>query len=367
MDDPRILAPIPTPTAQRWREVRLMYLPRGVFLIAAIVAGIMWSRWVSPATLVAEAEGVHVDVRAVQPGVLTGLKVEMLQAVRANEVIGHVAGANPRLLEATLAVIRADVGMLAATMAGATDKQRTTLEFEKLQLDWMSRRVDLASLQGRLLQAEADLARAEPLFKQGLVTEQAVAQLKTARDTLTAQVAEQTRLVAHLEPIVRSYAPADEKDAGLSTQSALAAAIKVQEAKLRLAEEQLTPLALLAPIDGIVSLLLRRAGETVTAGEVILRISATRPDRLTGFLRQPLPFEPAVGMTAEIRSRTSARQVATTKILQVGKVMETITPTLVSAMHLPPTPLPEPGLRIQLALPSGFNLRPGEFVDVTIP
>lgn len=367
MSDPRLLGPIPTPPAQRWREVRLLYVPRTVFAIGVIVAAILWSRHVTPAALVAEAEVAHVDVRATQAGVVAGLKVDMLQPVRANEVLGHVAGANPRLLDATLAVIRAEVGMLSTTLAGATDKQRVTLEFERLQLDWIKGRVELASLTGRLQQAEADLARAEQLFKQGLVTDQSLFQLKTTRDALSAQVAEQSRLVAHLEPIVRNYAPADAKDAGFSSQSALAAAIKVQEAKLRLAEEQLTPVPLVAPIDGIVSLLLRRDGEAVTAGEPIVRITATRSERLTGFLRQPLPFEPKPGMAVQVRTRTPARLAATTKILQVGPAMEPISPSLLSAMHLPVNPPPEPGLRVQMAVPAGLPLRPGEFVDVTIP
>ncbi|MBI4625554.1 MAG: hypothetical protein HY736_20320 [Verrucomicrobia bacterium] len=364
--DPRLLTPIPTPPAQRWREVRLIYLPRVVFALGVMVAALLWTRWVAPATLVAEADIVQADVRSAQAGVLASLKVAMLQPVRAGEIVGHVATANPRLLEATLAVIRAEVGMLSATMQGATDRQRVVLEFERLQLDWMSHRVELAALKGRLQQTEADLARAEPLHRTGLVTDESFDQLKTNRDALAAQVNEQSRLVAQMEPVIRSFASPDAQTAGLSSETALAAAIKVQEAKLRLAEEELTPVALVAPIDGVVSLVLRRLGETVTAGEIILRISATRSERLTGFIRQPIPFEPKPGMAAEIRTRTTSRQSANTKILHVGPVMEAISPTLLAAMRLPPMQVPEPGLRIQFALPEGLTLRPGEHVDVII-
>jgi multidrug resistance efflux pump len=366
MDDPRLLAPIPTPPAQRWREVRLLYLPRAVFALGVIVAAFMWTRWVTPATLIAEAEAVRVEVRSTQAGTLTGLKVAMLQAVRADEVVGHVSIANPKLLEATLAVIRAEVGMLAATMAGATDRQRVSLEFERLQIDWMNARVELAALRGRLQVAESDIARATPLHAKGLVTEDAFTDLKLNRDALVAQVSEQSQLVTRLEPVVRNFAASDPQGAGLSTDTALAASIKVQDAKLKLAEEQLMPVPLVAPIGGIVSLVLRRAGETVVAGEPILQITAAQPVRLTGFLRQPLPFEPKVGAVVEVRSRTNSRQSAQTKITHVGPAMETLPITLVSAMHLPPTPLPEPGLRIHIALPEGMTLRPGEFVDVIV-
>ena len=366
MQDPRILPPIPTPPAQRWKEFRLLYLPRAVFALGVVVVAIMWLRSVAPATLVAEAEVEQVDVRSAQAGVVANLAVDMLQPVHAGQVVGNIVATNPRILDATLSVIRAEVGMLAASMNGVTDKQRSAIEFEKFQINWMSRRVDLAALQGKLQQAESDFSRGEPLHKAGLITDENFEQLKIARDALVAQVAEQTKLVAQLEPIVRSLAPRDEKDPSLSPESALTAAIKVQEAKLKLTEEQLTPMPLVAPIDGVVSAVLRHPGENVTAGEAVLRVHATRSARLTGFLRQPLLLEPKPGMTVEVRTRNSARQDATTKITEVGAAMEPISPSLMAAMRLPPNPPPEPALRIQFAMPAGLALRPGEHVDVII-
>ena len=366
MDDPRILGPIPTPPAQRWREVRLLYLPRLVFALGVLAVIWLWTSWVAPSTLVAEAEVEQVDVRSVQAGVVATLKVDMLQPVRRGDVVGQIVAANPRILEATLAVIRAEVGMLSASMAGVTDKQKNTIEFEKLQINWMSRRVDLASLQGKLQQAESDYSRAVPLFQTKLITEENFDQLKFARDSLVAQVAEQTKLVAQMEPIVRTFAPANEKDPGLAPDAALAAAIAVQDAKLKLAEAQLTPMPLIAPIDGVVSEVLRHPGENVTAGEAVMRLHATKSERLTGFLRQPLLIEPKPGMVVEIRTRGSARKVATTKITEVGAAMEAIPAGLMAAMRLPTNPAPEHALRIQLAMPAGLSLRPGEHVDVTI-
>jgi hypothetical protein len=72
-------------------------------------------------------------------------------------------------------------------------------------------------------------------------------------------------------------------------------------------------------------------------------------------------------MPVEIRSRAGSRQSARAAILNVGAGMETLTPSIVAAMRLPPAPLPEPGLRIQIAIPEGFVVKPGEFVDVLVP
>ena len=99
--DSRILAPIPTPPAQRWREIRLLYLPRAVFLAGVALVVWLWGSAIAPSALVAEAEILGSDLRTTQGGVLASLKVALHQTVRAGEVVGHVAAANPRLLEAT--------------------------------------------------------------------------------------------------------------------------------------------------------------------------------------------------------------------------------------------------------------------------
>jgi multidrug resistance efflux pump len=366
MADPRILAPIPTPPAQRWKEFRLLYLPRTAFVVGTIVVAILWSHWVAPATLVAEAEVTHRDVRAPQAGVLVGLNVDMLKSVKAGEVIGRVASVNPLLLEADLNVIRAELVMVATTMAGATDKFKMALDFESMQLNWMNHRVSVASLQGRLQIAEADLVRGEELFKQGLVTEANIQQLRVQRESLTKQLEQEQQLMAHLEPIVHAFAPKDASDADLATKNALDAALKVQDAKLHVAEQQLKPLALVAPIDGVVSMLARHNGEGVTAGEVVVRVTALTSDRITGFLRQPMAFVPKPGMKVELLTRGSPRTQTESKVLEVGPAMEPISATLMAAMRLPKSPPPPPGLRLQIEVPRGFKLVPGEFVDVVV-
>lgn len=363
----RPLPPIPTPPAQRWRQVRLVYLPRTVFAIGVIVAAVLWSSWVTPSSLVAEAEIVGVDIRSTQAGALVALKVGMLETVKAGQVIGQVANTNPGLLESTLGVIRAEVAMIAATMQGVTDRQRVALEFERLQLDWMGYRVELAGLQGKLQLAEAELARLEPLHRSGIITPEAFDQVKINRDALARQSKEQAAMIAQIEPRIRAFSTPEQQAAGLSSESAVAAAIKVQEAKLKLAEEQLRPEPLVAPIDGVVSLILRRAGETVVPGEVIARINATKPSRITGFLRQPVSAKPAPGAVATVTTRGSPRVSGQAKILQVGSAMEPITPSLVAALHLPPNQPIESALRVVLAVPEGMKLLPGEHVDVSLP
>jgi multidrug resistance efflux pump len=362
----RSLSPIPTPPAQRWREFRLIYLPRACFVAGVVLAAVLWSRWVAPATTVAEAQLTQTEVRAPHAGVVAGMEVGLLQTVSAGQVVGQLAVANTRLLEATLAVIRAEVGMLSATSQGLTDRQRVAIEWERLQLESMSHRVELAGLKVKVQQADEEIARTRPLREAGLVTEESFSQLNTNRAALSAQVTELNRLVSHFEVLLRRHAPPASQSAALSGESAMVAALNVQDSKLKLAEAQLAPRPLVSPLAGVVTQVLRRPGEAVAAGEPILRIEATRSERLVFYLRQPLVVEPKPGMMAQVSTRSEPRVVASAKIMEVGAVMEPLPPTLHAAMRLPTITGPELGLRVQLSVPDSLVLRPGELVDVAI-
>jgi multidrug resistance efflux pump len=248
MDDPRILGPIPTPPAQRWREVRLLYLPRTAFVLGIFVAAWLWTHAVAPATLVAEADTQQVDVRTLRTGMISGLSVGLLEQVQAGQVVGYIK----------------------PSVASASEAS-------------------------------------SPVNK-------------------SPDAASKTNAIGSVVP----------------------------------------PLPLVAPIDGVISAVLKHPGEMVEAGDAVLRITSKHAERLTGFLRQPLSFEPKPGMVAEVRTRNSPRRSAFTTITGVGAAMEAIPPSLLAAMHLPEKPAPEHALRIHLAVPRGFPLRPGEHVDIIV-
>jgi multidrug resistance efflux pump len=359
------LPPIPTPPAQLWRQLRLQYLPVVVFVAGLLAAAVIWTRWVAPPTLVGEAEAVRADVRSTLPGQVVSLNVELLQAVKAGDVIGQVAG-DPKILEASLAVVRAEIELMRTTLDPVASQQRIAVDLERLQLDWLTKRVELVTLQGQLHQAEATLARAVVMHQSKLMTDEQFDQAKNTRDSLQAQVEAQTDLIRRLEPGMRNLNVEGSTAIPSATQG-LAAAIKGKEQELRLIEAQLGPTPLIAPIDGVVTLIYRRAGEAVTLVDPIVQIGATRSERIIGFLRQPLTIEPKPGMLVDVRTRTFLRKTGTASITQVGLQLEPITPTLLTAMRLPVTNIPtEFGLRVHIAPPEGLKLRPGEQVDLII-
>src|ERR1041384_7108809 len=100
------LQPIPIPFAQTVRPPRSRLLPLAVFAIVFSIVAALWKNNVAAPTFVGQAEALLAEVSSQKPGVVAGLNVTRLQPVRAGQVIGHVLIADPKLIEASLAVIR---------------------------------------------------------------------------------------------------------------------------------------------------------------------------------------------------------------------------------------------------------------------
>lgn len=357
------LQPIPTPP-RRWLQAFCAEkLPFIVFGLGVIAVALLWTHSVSP-TLIAEAESIATEVRATQPGTLASLEVALLQPVKAGQVVARVRFADPKVLAGTLGVIRAEIDLMKSNLEPVLAAQRVALDAGRLQLDWMHERVTLASLRIQLQQAEAELARLTPLYEKKIVSDEAYDTARHERENVAARLGEQTKLVETLTPAANEFTTRAPELTPRSAAETLAAAIRVQDEKLRLTEAQLGVTELVAPISGVVSIVHRRPGEAINAGEPIITVAADQPARIVGFLRQPLQVEPKAGMMVEIRTRSLGRQVASAQVLEVGRVMEPVPPTILSLLNRANSP--ELGLRVHIAMPDSLRLRPGELVDVTV-
>ena len=140
------------------------------------------------------------------------------------------------------------------------------------------------------------------------------------------------------------------------------ASIKVQEQKLRLTELELSPIKLTVHMDGTVSTIHHRSGEAVMAGEPIITLTSVSSDRIVGYVRQPLTFQPKVGMKVEVRARSQDRCVGEAEVLEVGSQMEPIS----AALTTPANHLHEIGLPVLVSVPRDQKLLPGEIVDLRV-
>lgn len=350
------LPPIPSPTSQHWRQFRIHVLPPASFVVVLVLTVWLWSVNMVNPLLFGTAEGRQADILSPEAGRLVKLLVEPYQEVRAGDIIAVVDAVKPEVLTNTIAMIRAEMEAIRADAGFDTgDKVR----YAQFQLDWMQHRTELASMKVRLSWAMAEFARIEQLMKQNISFQQEYDTAKRDLEDAKEQLAEKEVLVEKSGQVLKSLNP----DTFNPDTPAVRAAIAVAQQQLKLAEAELQPTYLTAPISGRVSKLTKFAGAIVASAEVIATISDPNVDRIIGYVSQPIRLEPRVGMAVEIRTRGAQRMTGRAQITHVGPRIELFTaPLRIRGMGA----AQERGLPFVVSLPPDLKLLPGELVDVTI-
>ncbi len=358
------LPPIPIPREQRWRDFRGQYLPSLVFAMALMAAIFIWTRHVSPATLIGQVEPVLASVSSPQAGTLVQLNLGLFQEVKAGDIVAHVITTDPRILAASLAVIQAETELIRKDLSPVMGQQRYAVSFDRLELDWLRERVDLATSKVKFQQAETEFRRAGELFKEQIASASEYEMAKNLRDSLEVEVNERSKLVGDLETKLADLRGDPTNKAARDPESivggGMKAAINLQSEKLRLTEAQMSPVLLRAPISGQVTTIFKRAGEAIVPGEPILAVNATQSDKIVGYMVQPLSMQPIKGMQVRVRTRRPSRQEGIGQILAVGAAMQPIPTNL-----LRPGVNFETGLPITVSLPENLQATPGEAVELT--
>jgi multidrug resistance efflux pump len=363
------LPPIPSPPGAEFREFRIRFLPPIVFLLVLVAAGITWRHHVIPTGLVGEVEMVRSLVSSPVPGHLSELRVIPLQRVVAGQEIGRVLPTEPARAEAQAALSRARLDMLLAEMEPVMRRDNNEISYLRLQIEWLTHRVALASLhaQRRFFEAEQERIQALAPSDTNTLGVISIFDLQVAERDLAdidARMEEVSRLVTTTgEAVQRLRASQDDIDQRMPT--ALAAALTAEEQSLKAIEMQLQPLPLHAPIDGFVSLIHRRPGELLLAGDPIVTLSAHHSEHIIAFVRQPMGQIPDEGRAVLVRARSGQRASAVSEILAVGGQMEPIHPELM--LTRPPSGQTlEYGLPLLIRNPVSLGLIPGELVDLQL-
>jgi multidrug resistance efflux pump len=240
--------------------------------------------------------------------------------------------------------------------------QDNAMNFERIRVELLKTKAELAIARVKLQQAERDVTRNGPLRKENLVAEDIYELSLNTRDALKAEVDEKAKAISVIEQRLEQLRAIGEPDAvrdELGKRAWLTQLEQAQEAAVK----NLEPQTLVAPIAGMVGLPQRQAGEVVPAGEALITVNSLRSDNVVAYLRQPYRFDPQVGMTARVTTRTFQRQAFLSQIIQVGAQLEVLTNAL--ATLRPGSPV-DTALPIVVAVPSEIHIRPGEVVDVVI-
>jgi multidrug resistance efflux pump len=360
--DPR--AQIRIPMRRRWNLARVRWLPALVLIAGFGAVAFLWRGNVASLTILGQAEPVVSEVSCYKPGVLAELNVTRFQRVKAGDPVGRVLVTEPSILASSLAVIQAEIEELRVNLKPVIAQQRNAMDYDQLRLDWMRQRAQLATARVSLDLAEAEYRRMDALFKDKIVSERVYEQARAARDRLQKEVEELGKLVGEGETNLQSLQVTNKAEISRVSTDPLAAAIAVQESKLRLTEAELSPRVVKAPIDGIVTTIYHRAGEAVNAGQPIVAIATLSPVRIVGYLRVPLAARPTVGMEVQVRTRGLRRELGKATVTEVGTQLENVPATLLGPINFANI---VQGLPVDISLPANLKILPGELVDIMLP
>lgn len=115
-----------------------------------------------------------------------------------------------------------------------------------------------------------------------------------------------------------------------------------------------------APISGKIVSVNRVVGQTVRAGDVVMVIAAERGQYVMTYVPPESGLRLEAGMAVDVRLRGSGRKRAVARVERVGPQIEPMPAHQVRAPRSK-----DWGLPAILALPPGFDARPGELVDLT--
>jgi multidrug resistance efflux pump len=349
---------IPIPLSTRWREFRTRVLPVMFALSALTAAAWLWRHQSLSGNFAGMAEGARAIVSSPQAGSIRDLMVQPFQMVQAGDPVMIVVPTDPR---AALDVLQSELEM-SRLSAEPSLAERNAMDYERLRFELLRTKSELAGAEVDLQRANSQVQRQKPLFEQNLLSEDAFDLTAKNRDSILAEVRAKSNAVAQMEErleYLRTFGEPVERTL-TNGISGLASSFM---ARHRSVLTSFGPITLVAPISGMISSVQRRTGEQILPGETIMVVNSPTAERVVGYMRQPYPVQPEIGMEAMLMTRELNRRKYVGSISQVGVQVESVTNSLAV---LRPGALFDTGLPIVIDLPPDSDIRPGEIVDIVI-
>ncbi|HMJ88233.1 MAG TPA: hypothetical protein VK530_00370 [Candidatus Acidoferrum sp.] len=346
-----------TPPFVRWREFRASVLPLLVFGAGTVAAVMFWRQVGTSTGMSGMGEGMRAAVSTPFPARLERLLVQPYQVVKAGDPIAVIVPNDPRI---ELGLLQSELN-LARIELQPTIAEDNAMNFEQIKVDLLNTKAELAIARVNHKRLENQVRRQEPLFKEKLVSEDLYDLAVQTRDMFAAEVMERSNAVAQIEKRIGELEVLGTPRAG-TTNSILATTLARLRALQSSVATNWAPITLTAPIDGMVTYVARRDGENVIEGESIVWIGSQHADRVIGYLRQPYPMQPEVGLDVMMTTREREPRRFAGVITEIGAQVEVITNALA---FVKPGMLVDAGLPVIISLPKNAPLRPGEIVDLS--
>lgn len=347
---------MPTPWSVRWREFRVAVLPLMVFCAGTALVVYCWKQIGTQTGIAGVGEGVRTTVSSPFPARVHELFVRPYQFVNAGDAVAVIVPNDPRI---ELGLLQTELAMARIGLQPSIAEENA-MNFEQIRVDLLRTKAELAIARVNLQRAENQVNRNEPLFHEKLVSEDIYDLSLKTRDMYAVEVLEKSKAVAQIEKRFAELESLGVPQNG--TNSEVEATLAQMRAFRSAVATNWGPITLRSPISGMVTSIARRDGENVIQGEPLVCISSLESERVVGYLRQPYPLQPDIGMEVTMTTRERQPRRFAGIVTEIGAQVEIITNALA---FVRPGSLVDAGLPVIVSLPRNVQLRPGEIVDLS--
>jgi len=366
----------------RWRQ---QLVPIVVWLVASVGACWLFTQRAQRCELAGIAQGEQREVASVIDGRLLLVPVQRFEQVKQGQTLAVLEDGRIR---AELATAAAQTVRLRAELAATEDRLVAEAQVQDAEQMAEARRfaIDLESTRLRALELivelETDRITLEFLrfqaawlgenYEKHAASQHELTSARSEFDAMKKKIEEKDSALAQVELDLqnaqrRQESFAQQHPASPALDKALQplrAALIVQERRIDELALDRAMLVLSSPMDGVVSTVLRGAGETLLAGEPVLTVAAAQPSEVIAYATAAQAGRLEAGMPTELEvtREGSPRRMAESHVVAIGAAVEQL------PVRLWQNPaVPEWGWPIKIAVAPELGTRLGELIGVRVP
>jgi len=407
---------IRTPLKEHLRQMRYQLIPVVVFLCGIYAVTYLWGLHMELPNGIGAVKALRVDIVSPVDGTLVAVpglskQWDMFDPVKAGQLVCKF---DDTAIAATIATLEAEGKQISSQLAATNaqikldlaerksersdrrqslldDARRLAVDLESMKLDVADRTILLESNKIGLKRRAEKLEIVKDLVARKLETPYVLSDTQLRHDVLKKEISEQVKALAEARSLeVKAQARMDAYDKMVREEDALReargdkesiadsiqkevdvflkpieAAVAAQKARLNEAVIQRQSLEIrvdpaLVAETGTIMEVYRRPGQSVRAGEVIMRIANPDSMYIVSYVRQPHRVHLEENSPVGIQVRTVPIRGAETVIAKIGPQIESI-----PSRQLRDPDVPEWGLPVKINVPQELELTPGELVNVT--
>ncbi len=372
--------PIPTPLYQRVEDFKQRYLPLVVWVLCAAICLWMLVDRTQQTEYIGLAESVQHNLSAPITGKLETVFVELYQTVSIGDIVARL---DDEELAARVERSQAEIRQLRAELIAARSELESsnqsgladwTTDLRRFQADEQDRRLAALDLRATIASEEIEMerltlhvGRVGPLARDGIVdpivSDEARLELAAVRErlennkTLLAQTENEYRAARSRRHEFEANLPQPPEAEPLLDP--LREAISVESQRLRAEESRRASMVMRSPIEGQVTRILCRQGQSVRPGEPIATITDRTVRNIVTYLA-----------SADDRTIRENSPVLVSSLDRPGQVSESFVTRVGGSIDILPERLwvgpstPGYGRAVVIAALPNMGLRPGELLNI---